>query len=420
MKDSYAWIKGFNYVPSTARNDIECWRDYDPAVIENEMVFAERLGLNCARVFLSFVVYKDDPEKFIGNLKHFVSAAYARGVYTMPVIWDSCGGEKESVIDADLNEWYGNPGFANLGPEFWPEQDKYCTDIIDALSGHPGLLIWDIHNEPLMTKYAVDYSLWSLGNENISNDDKREKEGNVALIWRFVRHFCDFFHEHDKKTPVTVGLEHISYLGNVSDHCDVISFHDYSPTPKLIDDIYKKALGESERLGKPVICTELGCPARANPYDIAIEAAQKNKVGFILWELMIGASFWNDRVGIVYPDGTVRDPSIVSALFGFHRNRGESRKPYVMNTENLIYRVENSINKFLADPYDHAGCLGLLGIICSLFESYEVVAMGPLPSVIIGQIAEDTPENRGKALRLLAGWSEKMLVYKDKRPAWSL
>ena len=48
----YSGIRGFDYTPSTAVNDITFWRDYDEKLIERELDYARRLGLNSARVFL--------------------------------------------------------------------------------------------------------------------------------------------------------------------------------------------------------------------------------------------------------------------------------------------------------------------------------------------------------------------------------
>ena len=44
-------IRGANYVPSYARNDVATWMDYDPAVVDRELGYAERLNLNTVRVF---------------------------------------------------------------------------------------------------------------------------------------------------------------------------------------------------------------------------------------------------------------------------------------------------------------------------------------------------------------------------------
>jgi hypothetical protein len=155
--NDYAWVQGFNYVPSYARNDIEFWRDYDPAVIEKELGYAKRLGLNAARPFLSYAVYKANPEKFIGNVKHFVLTGWKNGIYTMPVVFDSCFSEKEPLITADANEWFPNPGVMYLSETYHTEHEKYCNDLITALKDEKGLLLWDVHNEPFCTSYCHSY-----------------------------------------------------------------------------------------------------------------------------------------------------------------------------------------------------------------------------------------------------------------------
>ncbi len=36
-RDDYSWIRGANYVPSYARNDVQIWMDYDAEVIDREL-----------------------------------------------------------------------------------------------------------------------------------------------------------------------------------------------------------------------------------------------------------------------------------------------------------------------------------------------------------------------------------------------
>lgn len=43
--DDFAGMRGANYVPSYARNDVQLWMDYDPAVIDRELGYAERSGI---------------------------------------------------------------------------------------------------------------------------------------------------------------------------------------------------------------------------------------------------------------------------------------------------------------------------------------------------------------------------------------
>lgn len=49
--DDYSWMRGANYVPSYAKNDVGIWMDYDPVVIDRELGYAAKLKLNTIRVF---------------------------------------------------------------------------------------------------------------------------------------------------------------------------------------------------------------------------------------------------------------------------------------------------------------------------------------------------------------------------------
>lgn len=69
-----------------------------------------------------------------------------------------------------------------------------------------------------------------------------------------------------------------------------------------------------------ILNTETACIARANPYDLALQIATAHKTGCYLFNLIIGG-YWGEIYGIFYPEGTVRDPSIVAAIMGFYRNR---------------------------------------------------------------------------------------------------
>jgi hypothetical protein len=100
--------------------------------------------------------------------------------------------------------------------------------------------------------------------------------------------------------------------------------------------IYDKAKALGEKYGKPVINNETCCLCRANPYDMTLEILEEYGFGWYLFELIIGYDGWNRVHGIVYPDGTIRDPSIVAALFGFYRNRSENIIRPDINKENYV------------------------------------------------------------------------------------
>ena len=116
---------------------------------------------------------------------------------------------------------------------------------------------------------------------------------------------------------------------------------------KKVREMYDMAAALGKKYGKPVINNETGCLCRANPYDMIIELMDEYKMGYYLFELMIGKDVWNRVHGICYPDGTVRDPATVSALFGFYRNRGETVLPTDVNQENHVDWVIKLADKAL-------------------------------------------------------------------------
>ena len=68
------WLVGCNYNPATAINQIEMWSDatYDPVQIDKELTWAEEIGFNTMRVFLSSVVWEHNPQELKNNMNHFL------------------------------------------------------------------------------------------------------------------------------------------------------------------------------------------------------------------------------------------------------------------------------------------------------------------------------------------------------------
>ncbi len=112
-------------------------------------------------------------------------------------------------------------------------------------------------------------------------------------------------------------------METLADAVDVLSFHDYLPTRAAIADDIARAKAFAAKAGKQVMNTEIGCIARANPYDVTLEEHMKAHVGWYIWELMI-TKRWGDVHGVFYADGTVRDPAIPAAMFGLFRNRSDN------------------------------------------------------------------------------------------------
>lgn len=386
-------VRGFNYVPSSARTSIEFWRDYDPELVARELSYARRLNLNMARVFLSYVVYEKNPELFLSKLKHFISTAWSNGISTMPVVWDGCFDEVQPSYETDSFMWVSNPGTEQWGEHFYPQGERYCKALVKALQGEDGVYLWDVMNEP-----TSNVSIWYASEE--------EKPTRTQKLWGFVQHFCDVIKQADENCQITCGVAEIEEIPLLAEKLDVISFHDYSPDRMAITTTVEQVKDYGKHYGKPILCTELGCLARSNPYDMCIERYTALGVGFVIWELMIGRSMWHDIHGVVYPDGTVRDPSIAAALLGFFRNRSVTAVPPYVDKENHSIKVIAQAKTLLNEEANPYGCeeyvdrvLLCAETIANQLEAGELVPMySPPSSRVLVMQAGDTDISRAKAL----------------------
>ncbi|MCC6801406.1 MAG: hypothetical protein IT319_00875 [Anaerolineae bacterium] len=283
-----------------------------------------------------------------------------------------------------------NPGVARLGTDFWAEGERYCADLIAALRDESGLLMWDVMNEPRMTS-------WLNGPET---------EARTQVIWVFVRHFCDVIKQLDPAHPITVGVHIADDIAQVGSHVDVISCHDYRPARATIRAHIRQIIGFCETYQKPALLSEVGCLARSNPYDVTLEICQEFGMGWYLWELMIGASMWRDIHGIVYPDGTVRDPSIVAAIRGFFRKRAGEIVPPNIDKEGEATRTCQLARAWLeSDAADYTDGLEILERLANQLEAGELVRMRDLPSVKVFALADETDAHRDQVRRLMTAWS---------------
>ena len=86
------WLSGCNYIPSNAINQIEMWsrETYDRRQIDKELGWAEELGFNTMRVFLSSVVYQHDPAGLKKRIGDFLDICARHGIRPFFVFFDDC------------------------------------------------------------------------------------------------------------------------------------------------------------------------------------------------------------------------------------------------------------------------------------------------------------------------------------------
>ncbi len=344
-------VRGFNYQSGEAIGHAEFWLQYNPTVTERDLDYAKRLQLNQIRVFVPYAAWEKNKEALRKNLLHFVRAAHIRGMGVMPTMMYKFG------------EWKDESA--------WPNARPFVADLVATIGKEPGLEIWDVENEPECCSLPP------------TPDNRLRMEHAVYM--------AKLFRELDPVTPVTIGATFAENMIEMGDAVDVLSFHDYSATRAKIRANIETAKHYAEKTGKPLINSEIGCIARANPYDVTLQEHMEAHVGWYIWELMVTGN-WGTVHGVFYPDGTVRDPAIVAALLGFFRNRGDSFVEDVPDRENHLTEAAAKNKAWLAAPEaDWKTGLDLAEFSANLLEAAQLAPMHNPPTRQVDLLRSGSP-----------------------------
>jgi hypothetical protein len=245
---------------------------------------------------------------------------------------------------------------------------EWIQFLIDAISEEPGLAFWDVMNEP---------------------DWPTTPRERVLRNFENCKFMTKTFHELDPKIPVTIGMAFVDGMIEMADYVDVLQFHDYMQTRDQIRNNIIRAKEFAAKVNKPLINGEIGCIARANPYDITLQEHINAKVGWYIWELMIVRNGWGTVHGVFYEDGSVRDPSIAAAIMGFFRKRTANILPSVTDQEGWITRVIDRGDQWLKDPEGTwKDGLDIAEIAAHLLEAGELTALRIPPTWEVERLRE--------------------------------
>ena len=360
LQKDYGFVRGFCHSYNEQQD-----------VMEKYLRYAQRLQLNSSRIWLSYKSYIKDPKGYISIVRNYIRTAWRFGISTMPIIFNG------NNIDISIIE------------DDWRRTgEKYAVDIVGALKDEEGIIMWDIMNEPSCNMYCCD-----------NYTDSREEY--YKKMWGFVQHFCEKVKIFDNDTPITIGHTYAIDIEPTAEYVDILSFHDYRETRAIINNNYDIAQEMGKKYRKPVINSELCCLARANPYDVALEICQQRGLGWYMYNLIIGPVV-GDEHGVLYPDGTTRDPATVAALLGFHRNRNSDT---IMRTNinregaaaRAIKQLEEALfeepRAFFFNPANPQKILEAAEYIINLLEAAEMVPMMYPPSVqLMSYRADPNPD----------------------------
>lgn len=223
-------IAGINYVPSNRVNTTDWWQNpLDQERLARELGWAEDVGFNAVRVFLQFIVWRDDPETFLQRVERFVDIAAANGLRVVPVLFDDCAFGEPEQLDPYLgpqrppqpkvllSSWTPSPGLSILtDPSAEPELRRYVRAVVSRFSEDDRILFWDLYNEP---GHSIDleHSEWLV---RAAFEEARKVEPLQPLTVAVWNHWDAAF------VPFNTFLAHRS---------DILSLHFYGGLEELQD-----------------------------------------------------------------------------------------------------------------------------------------------------------------------------------------
>ena len=267
------WMVGSDYIPANAVNQIEMWyKDtYSPAQIDKELGWAEGLGFNSMRVFLSSVVYENDPEGMKERIDNFLSICRKHGITPLFAIFDDCwnaeseyGAQPAPKPGVHNSGWLRDPSDSARKDTLtlYPRMERYVKDLLTTFGQDDRVLLWDLWNEPGNSGYGCS-TLPAL-----------------KKVFQWAR-------EANPSQPLTCGVWNFSddfapLNAFQLENSDVISYHTYAPL-----DAHSTMAKYLKVFNRPLFCTEYMARPASLFKDI-MPMLKKEKIGAYNWGLVSG------------------------------------------------------------------------------------------------------------------------------------
>lgn len=288
----HGWLRGSNFIPSTAINQLEMWQasTFDPATIDRELGYAEGLGFNSLRVFLHDLPWYQDSTAYVDRIDAFLAIAERHKIKILLVLFDSCwhplpilGAQPAPRPHTHNSGWVQSPGVAALQtPGEYPRLQTYVTGVVRRFRDDPRVVGWDVWNEP----------------DNVDGGAPArpglEPENKVALVGRLLPLVFTWARNGEPTQPLTSGVwlgdwsadEKLSPIQRMQlENSDVISFHHYGN----LDDL-TRAVNGLNRFGRPLLCTEYLARPLGSTFNPHLGFFREHQIAAYNWGFVAGKS----------------------------------------------------------------------------------------------------------------------------------
>ena len=310
--DENGWLRGSNFNPSTAINQLETWQaeSFDPETIDRELGWAEGIGLNCMRVYLHHVAWQVDKEGFKNRMNQYLTIADSHGIKTIFVIFDDCwnatyhaGKQPDPKPGVHNSGWLRDPGdLLHEEPMLIDTLEIYVKDILTTFKDDKRIVLWDLYNEP--------------GNSNYGSKSMPLLEKVFAWGW-----------EVRPSQPMSVGVWspaltdlNVFQLAN----SDVTTYHNYNGPEE-----HQEVIDSLRKYNRPLVCTEYMARRNNSLFSNIMPILKRENVGAINWGLVDGKS--NTKYAWDEPIANGGEP-----LLWFHEIFRKDGTPYKQEEVDLI------------------------------------------------------------------------------------
>lgn len=281
------WIVGCNYVTATAINQIEMWQEetFDPQTIDRELGLAEGLGFNTIRVFLSHLVYLDNPQTFKKRFDHFLQLCEKHHIRVEVTFWTNggkcqhpkLGKQPESQYGVHNSQWCMVPGTEWVNdPSKWHLLKRMVQDMLRTYKEDKRILMWCLYNEPENHRRGVTDSVPLLAATFQWAREVNPSQPLTSPIWSWVGNNI-------------TSLPEVSF---VLENSDIITFHAYD-TPSSLERYIKQLLPYK----RPMVCTEFLARQMGSTFEGSYPIFKKYHIGALSFGLTAGKCnfhfYWN-------------------------------------------------------------------------------------------------------------------------------
>ena len=332
------WLVGANYNPSTSINQLEMWQEdsFDPTRIDEELGWAQDLGMNTMRVYLHDLLHKNDAEGLYKRMDEFLKIADKHHIKILFVLFDSCwdpfpvaGKQRDPKPHVHNSGWVQSPGQKVLLDESqYPRLEKYVKETIYKFRNDNRILGWDVWNEP--------------DNMTGPSYEAVEIKNKVDLVYPLLEKAFIWARSSNPSQPLTSGV----WLGDWSNHdtmkpifklqleqSDVISFHNYDSPAE-----FKTRIKQLKRYGKPILCTEYMARPNGSTFQGFLPIAKEEKIAMFNW------GFVDGKTQTKYPWDSWTKTYTAEPQEWFHEVLHTDGTPYKKEETDLIKKLTSEVN----------------------------------------------------------------------------